>query len=371
MQNKIFFDNNATTKLAPEVLTAMSKAYEQPLNPSSIHFYGRTATRLSNQAREYVKNLLGGKNYQVIFTSGGTESDNLALFGFSDHKIITSQIEHPAIFAPATQKNADFVKVDANCVVDLADLEEKIKNIGSSHFIVSIMLANNETGALQNIKEIAKITHQYGGLMHSDIVQAVGKMDIDLEDLNLDMASISSHKLNGPQGMGALLVRNNLDISPILFGSSQEGGKRPGTLNTAGSVGLGEACKIAVGKISKYQELANLRDYLEAELQKIAGDDLVIFSKDVARLPNTSYIAMKGADSQTQLIDFDINGICISIGSACSSGSSKPSRILDAMGVDEDLAKNTIRVSLGPENTKEEADKFIAIWTNLYQKTRN
>jgi cysteine desulfurase len=251
------------------------------------------------------------------------------------------------------------------------DLEEKIKELDTKNFIVSVMLANNETGAIQPIKEIAQLTHQHGGLMHSDIVQAVGKINIDLEDLNIDMASISSHKLNGPQGVGALLIRKSLDIEPILFGSSQEGGKRPGTLNVAGAVGLGEACLLSVDKIAKYQELENLRNYLESQITKIANDDVTIFSQKVTRLPNTCYLATKGIDNQTQLIDFDLNGIAVSIGSACSSGSSKPSRILAAMNVADDLAKNTIRISLGLDNTIDQVNKFIEVWKNLYQKTRN
>ncbi len=371
MKERIFFDNNATTKIADEVLQAMVKTYAQPLNPSSIHYFGRTATRVSNQAREHIKKLLGAGNYQVIFTSGGTEANNLALFGFKDYQVITSEIEHPAVYNVALKKDGQVVKVDSNCIVDIADLEVKIKSLNSKNFIVSIMLANNETGSIQSIKEIAHLTHKYGGLIHSDIIQAVGKINIDLEDLNVDMASISSHKLNGPQGVGALLVRKSLDIEPILFGSSQEGGKRPGTLNVAGCIGLGEACRLAVEKISKYQKLAELRDYLEESLQKIAGNDLTIFSKTAQRLPNTSYLATKGIDNQTQLIDLDLNNIAVSIGSACSSGSSKPSRVLGAMNVDDELAKNTIRVSLGLENTKEQVDKFIEVWSNLYNKTRN
>jgi cysteine desulfurase len=371
MKERIFFDNNATTKIADEVLQAMIKAYGEPLNPSSIHYFGRTATRVSNQAREHIKKLLNATNYQVIFTSGGTESNNLALFGFKDYQVITSAIEHPAVYNVALKKDGQIVNVDNNCVVDIADLETKIKALNTKNFIVSIMLANNETGTIQPIKEIAQLTHQYGGLMHSDIVQATGKINIDLEDLNVDMASISSHKLNGPQGVGVLLVRKTLDIEPIIFGSSQEGGKRPGTLNVAGCVGLGEACRLAVEKISKYQKLAQLRDYLEESLQNIARDDLTIFSKTVERLPNTSYIATRGIDNQTQLIDLDLNGIAVSIGAACSSGSSKPSRVLGAMNVDDELAKNTIRVSLGLENSKEQVDKFIEVWGNLYRKTRN
>jgi len=370
VKERIFFDNNATTKIADEVLQVMIKSYAEPLNSSSIHYFGRTATRISNQAREHIKKLLNAANYQVIFTSGGTETNNLALFGFKDYQVISSAIEHPAVYNVALKKSGQIVKVDHNCVVNIADLEKKIKSLNSKNFIVSIMLANNETGAIQPIKEIAQLTHQYSGLMHSDIVQAAGKINIDLEDLNVDMASISSHKLNGPQGVGALLIRKSLDIEPIIFGSSQEGGKRPGTLNVAGCIGLGEACRIAVDKINKYQELAKLRDYLEQNLSKISGEDLTIFSKDVERLPNTSYIATKGIDNQTQLIDFDLNGIAVSIGAACSSGSSKPSRVLGAMNVADDLAKNTIRVSLGLDNTKEQVDKFIDVWTNLYQKTR-
>ena len=379
MKERIFFDNNATTKIADEVLQAMIKAYAEPLNPSSIHYFGRTATRLSNQAREHIKKLLGAANYQVIFTSGGTESNNLALFGFKDYQVIASATEHPAVYNVALKKSngqvTNIVQVDNNCVVDLGDLEERIKSINTKNFIVSIMLANNETGAIQPIKQIANLVHQYGGLMHSDIVQATGKINIDLEDLNVDMASVSSHKLNGPQGVGVLLIRKSLDIEPIMFGSSQEGGKRPGTLNVAGAVGLGEACRIATDKIIKYQELAKLRDYLESSLIKIANEngeqDVIIFSKNVDRLPNTSYIATKGIDNQTQLIDLDLNGIAVSIGAACSSGSSKPSRVLGAMNVADDIAKNTIRVSLGLSNDKAQIDKFIEVWGNLYHKTRN
>ena len=371
MKERIFFDNNATTKISDEVLQVMLMAYSEPLNPSSIHYFGRTATRISNQAREHIKKLLGAANYQVIFTSGGTESNNLALFGFKDYPVITCAIEHPAVYNVALKKNGHIAQVNNDCVVDIADLEAKIKALNSKNFIVSIMLANNETGAIQPIKQIAQLVHQYGGLMHSDIVQAVGKIDINLEDLNVDMASVSSHKLNGPQGVGVLLVRKSLDIEPIIFGSSQEGGKRPGTLNVAGAVGLGEACRLAVDKINKYQELAKLRDYLEESVQKVAGDNVIIFSKNIGRLPNTSYIATKGVDNQTQLIDLDLNGISVSIGTACSSGSSKPSRVLAAMNVADDIAKNTIRVSLGLENTKEQVDRFIDVWSKLYNKTKN
>ncbi|MCE3255104.1 MAG: cysteine desulfurase [Rickettsiaceae bacterium] len=371
MKERIFFDNNATTKISDEVLKVMMTVYAEPLNPSSIHYFGRMATRSANQARENVRKLLSAQNYEVIFTSGGTESNNLALFGFRNYQIVTSAIEHPSVYNAALQKNGQIVAVDENCVIDLIDLEAKIKSLNTRDFIVSVMLANNETGAIQPVKEIAKLVHQYGGLMHSDIVQATSKININLEDLNIDMASISSHKLHGPQGAGALLVRKGLDIEPIIFGSSQEGGKRPGTLNVAGSTGLGEACRLAVTKIEKYEELANLRNYLEENLQKLAGDDITIFSKNVARLPNTCYFATKNIDNQTQMINLDLNGIAVSIGAACSSGSSKPSRVLSAMGFGDNIAKSAIRVSLGLENTKQQVDRFLEVWKELYEKTRN
>ncbi|MFT6331984.1 MAG: cysteine desulfurase [Lentimonas sp.] len=368
---RIYLDNNATTKIDPKVLEVMNEVYLEPLNPSSTHSFGRKAAKVCNESRKNIKKLLGAENYQVIFTSGGTESNNLALLGFKDYQLIASEIEHLAVYNVVLKKNGSFVKVDSDGIVNIDDLEQKIKQLETKNFIVSIMLANNETGIIQPIKEIAKMVHSFGGLIHSDIIQAAGKIEIDLEDLNIDLASISGHKLNGPQGTGALLIRNSLDIDPILFGSSQEGGKRAGTVNVAGSVGLGEAFKLALEKPCKYQELADLRNYLEDEIKKIAGEDVVIFGKNVLRLPNTTYFATLGIDNQTQLIEFDLNGIAISIGSACSSGSSKPSKVLSSMNVADDIAKNTIRVSLGLENSKEQINKFITVWRNLYQNTKN
>jgi cysteine desulfurase len=370
MKEQIFFDNNATTKIDDNVLKAMIESYERPLNPSSTHHFGRFANKVVNQSRLHIQNFFNAQNYKIIFTSGGTESNNLALLGFKDRSLIASAIEHPSVYNIVIKQNGGIIKVDNNGIVNIYDLEEKLKILESSNFIASVMLANNETGSIQAIKEIAKIVHKYGGLIHSDIVQAVGKINIDLEELNIDLASVSAHKINGPQGVGALLVKKSLDIDPIMFGGLGEGGKRAGTINVAGTVGFGEACRIAVNQISKYQELANLRDYLEQSILKIAEGNVVIFSKDVARLPNTSFFATKGVDNQTQLIDFDLNGISVSIGSACSSGSSKPSRVLGEMNVADDLAKNTIRVSFGRQNDKEQVDYFIKIWNKLYQKTK-
>jgi cysteine desulfurase len=372
MKDKIFFDNNSTTQVDQEVINEMVEIMQLPLNSSSIHSHGRFALRKLNNARNQIKKLLNANdNYNVIFTSGATESNNLALLGGKKLPIITTKMEHPAIYNVAKKLEHYFVRGKKSGLIDLEDLKQKISDLKGREFICSIMLANNETGAIYPIKEIAKITHQNGGIFHSDLTQAVGKINIDLEDLNIDMASLSAHKLNGPQGSGALLIRNQINIDQILYGSGQENGKRPGTNNIAGAVGFGKACEISKHKIIKYKELQKLRDYFEDSLKKIAGDDVVFFCNNITRTPNTSYVAMKNVDNQTQLIDFDLNGFSIAIGSACSSGSSKPSSTLLEIGIDQSLAKNAIRVSFGLKNTKEEIDKFIKIWQNLYQKTKN
>lgn len=370
MLEKIYFDNNSTSKVSSQVLQAMVEAYSLPLNSSAVHFFGRAASKALNDSRDKIKDLMGGQNYQVIFTSGGTESNNLALLGFPGYKIVVSAIEHSSVFNLAVKNFASIVRVTEDGILDLGNLEEELQMLPSKNFVVSVMFAHNETGALQPIREIAKLVHRYGGLLHTDMVQAVGKVVINLEELNVDMASISAHKFNGPQGSGALLVRNGLDIEPIILGSSQESGKRAGTQNVAGAVGLGEACKESMNKADDYSSLARLRDYLEDRVREIGGQDVRIFCSQVQRLPNTCYMATVGVDSQTQLIDFDLNGILVSAGSACSSGSIAKPRVLEAMGVDGKIAKTAIRISLGLQNNRDEIDQFIKIWGNLYKKTR-
>lgn len=371
MKDKVFFDNNSTTKIDQSVIETMIEIMQMPLNASSIHSHGRFALRQLNNARQQVKKLLNASNYDVIFTSGATESNNQALLGYKNLPVITSKMEHPAIYNVAIEVEHYFIKGTKEGSIDLEDLKAKITNLNGKEFICSIMIANNETGVIYPIKEIAKITHQNGGIFHCDLTQAVGKINVDLEDLNIDMASLSAHKLSGPQGAGALLVRKGININNILYGSSQENGKRPGTNNIAGAVGLGKACEISQTKIPKYQKLAELRDYFEDSLAKIAGDDAVFFCKNTTRTPNTSFVAMRGVDNQTQLIDFDLNGFSVAVGSACSSGSSKSSATLSEIGIEDSLAKNAIRVSFGLENNKEEIDQFVKIWQNLYQKTKN
>lgn len=368
---RIFFDNNATTKISEAAQDAIFNSYKTPLNSSSIHSFGREATKIYNQTKSEIVNSFNAKNYQIIFTSGGTEANNLAILGLPNYHIITSKLEHSSTYDPALKREAIIAKINSNGVIDIEDLKEKIETIKTSNFLVSIMLANNETGAIQPVKEIAKLVHAKNGLIHSDLAQAIGKIEVDLEDLNIDIAGISAHKFGGPQGVGALLVRVGIDLEPIILGGGQEGGKRSGTTNIAGIAGFGAVCQNAYDRIKKNQELAELRNYLENSLKTIGGDDVVIFSEKSDRLPNTSLIATKGISNQIQLIDFDLNGIAVSIGSACSSGSAKPSRVLQAMNIDESLIKSTIRISLGIDNNKAEIDKFIQVWSKLYQRIRN
>lgn len=368
---EIYFDNNATTKLNAQVIEVMNETFQHSLNASATHNLGRKAQNIVEESRQDLQNLLNAGNYEVTFTASGTEANNMALFGSQVDEILFCTIEHSSIFNARPDCKITEIKSLKNGIIDIADLEEKLNVVQSPNFLVSIMLANNETGAIQPVSQIAKLVHQKGGLIHSDLIQATGKIDIDLEEINIDFASVSGHKFNGPQGVGALLRRKGLDIQPIIFGGGQEGFKRSGTLNVAGIAGFGKACKLANNRIKSLQEVKDLRDYLENEFKKIAKEDVKIFSQDVERLPNTSFISLKNSSNQTQLIDFDLNQIYVSAGAACSSGSLKESRILKAMQVETEFLQGAIRVSLGIENTKEEVDKFLQVWTNFYKRTKD
>ena len=367
----INFDHNATTAVASEVLACINEAYGFSGNSSSSHAMGRKAAMLIETAREDLRDALNAANYEIYFTSGGTEANNMALFGDDYSQIFYSRIEHSSVYN-TRPRGVEIVelKADEDGVVSMKDLSEKLAKATSKNFLVSLMLANNETGALQKVREAAQIVHQHGGLIHTDLVQAFGKIPVDLEELNVDFASVSSHKINGPQGAGALLVRRGIDIRPLIYGGGHERGKRAGTLNNAGIAGFGAAIKLLNKKLASMAACQQLRDFLEVEIKKIAGDDVMIFSQNVARASNTSFFALKGADSQTQMIYFDMNGIMVSNGSACSSGTVKTSRVLQAMNVPLEFLGAT-RVSFGAENTREEVEKFIKLWGDFYRQQKN
>lgn len=367
----IYFDNNATTRVAPQVLAKMNELYQQPLNNSAVHYFGRIAGKFVEDARKEVRKLLNAQNYEVIFTASATESTNTIFHGVDVKRILVSKIEHASVYSCRPMgKEVSEIKVLSNGVVDLEDLKSQLEKISDPNFLVSVMFANNETGALQPVSEIAKLVHQKGGLFHCDIVQGTGKIPLNLEEINADFASISAHKINGPQGVGALLMRKGLDIKPLIVGGKQEKSKRAGTCNTAGIAGFGEACKVTAAKIAEYENVKKLRDFLESELKKIGGESIKIFCEETARLPNTCFVALKNCDSQTQLINFDINGICVSGGSACSSGTVVGSRVLAAMEVEPAFASSAIRISLSPENTQQEIEKFIQVWKEFFERNK-
>ncbi len=366
--NIINFDHNASTQVSPLVLARINEIYSFGANSSSSHGLGRKAAMIIEGARQDLSNALNAANYEIYFTSGGTEANNMALFSDDFEQIFYAKFEHSSVYnvRPRNCEIIDFA-VDSNGVIDLNDLQNKLAQTKSPNFLVSIMLANNETGAVQPLREAAKLVHRKGGLIHSDLVQAFGKIRVDLEDLNLDFATVSSHKINGPQGVGAFLVRRGIDVRPMIFGGGHERGKRSGTMNNAAIAGFGVAIQELEEKFSKLNKIRELRDFIESEIKKIGGQNVIFFSQNVLRTPNTSYFALRNADSQTQLIHFDLNQIMISAGSACSSGAIKASRVLQSMNIAPEFS-NAIRISLGCNNTKDEALRFIEIWKEFHDK---
>lgn len=360
----IFFDHNATTTICKSALEKMREVLALPLNSSSVHAYGRLASKHADAARAAVKDLLNAHNYEVIFTSGATEGNNMILRGCSAEEIFASPLEHSSIANFGGKINE--ISLQENGEIDLKNLAEKIA--GAKNSLICLTLANNETGAIQPTHEAAKIAHQNHAFFHCDLTQGIGKIDIDLEEINADFATLSGHKFGAAQGIGAVLIRSGCDLKPLIFGGGQEKSKRAGTLNIAGIASLEAACKNAQHRIAEMQKVENLRNFLEEKLSEIAQNNLIIFAQNAARLPNTSYFAARNCDAQTQLINFDLNKICVSSGSACSSGSVGLSKVLQAMKVEKEFLQGAIRVSLAPENTIEEIEKFIEIFHNFYQR---
>lgn len=361
----IYLDHNATTPATDAAKAAVFSAMDAPLNASSVHGFGREAKKRLDNARRQITAAVNAENYHVIFTASGTEANNLGVRGVEGVKevggVFVSAVEHVSILnaVPSAEK----IRVDGNGVVDLGALASRIHAFHASHpsrvFHVSIQLANNETGVIQPIAEIARIVHEAGGILHCDAVQALGKIAVDVSVLNADMLTLSSHKIGGPLGAAALLVKPGIELKPLIIGGGQELGLRAGTENVPAIVGFGAA---ATGL--KSQDSA-LRDYLEASLP-----EAVVFGYEAARLPNTSCIGMPDVKNETQLIHFDLEGIAVSAGSACSSGKVKLSHVLTAMGVKKELAETAIRVSLGAGTTKQEIDAFVKAWQSLYQRTK-
>ena len=366
-KKNIYLDYNATTPVNKRVLDAMLPYFTENFgNASSDHIYGWDAGEAVEFAREQVSNLVNCKSTEITFTSGATEAANLALFGFCKRNrskgkhIITCNTEHKAILDPMQVLDKEgfqitYLDVNDDGEIDLQELENAIT---SETILVCLMLANNETGLIHLIAEIEKIVHKRGARLMSDITQAVGKIPVNLEELNLDVAVFSSHKIYGPKGVGALYLnrRNKVDIAAIFFGGGQEKGIRPGTLNVPGIVGFGKAAEIASEEIhQEFIRISELRKKLEVHLEEI--EDIRINSRNSNRLPNTTNISFKNIDGNRLVRK--LNGLALSRGSACTSNILQPSHVLKAMGLSDELALSSLRISLG-RNTRLSDIEFAA-----------
>lgn len=361
----IYLDHNATTVIKPQVIQAMAEAMQSgPLNPSSVHSAGRMVRKIVERVRAKIAAAFGAEDVNVIFTSGGTEANNLAISGVDGYHLMVSAIEHHSVLKSVS--GAKIISVDADGVINLRELEIILKRAGGKCF-VSVMLANNETGVIQPIQEIARLVHDFGGIVHSDAVQEAGKIAYSMLDLGVDMLTVSAHKFGGPQGIGALITKKEITISPMISGGGQEFGLRAGTENVPAIVGFEMAVELLQENLEKMEEIKTLRAYMEKAIKSFAGD-AKIFGENAERLPNTSCISMPNVKAELQLIEFDLAGICVSSGAACSSGKVSSSHVLQAMGIAKPEAETAIRVSLGVDNTKAEIDKFIAVWKNLYTR---
>ena len=374
---RVYLDHNATTPLDARVGEAMKPYFTDAYgNPSSPHHYGRIAKQALEEARATVAEAIGAKPEEIIFTSGGTESDNLALRGIAYHKerghIITASIEHHAVLKTCKDLENDgfsvtYLSVDREGRVDPDEVRRSIRK---NTILVSIMYANNETGVIEPIAEIGRIAREWGIPFHSDAVQALGKIEVNVEKLGVDLLSLSAHKIYGPKGIGALFVKDGVRLSPLTTGGSHELGMRAGTENIPAIVGFAKALKIADGEIATYHtKVLRLRDKLESDLLNNLSQ-VTIHSAKAERLPHTSCIGFASVEAESILLHLDLKGIAASSGSACTTGEPEPSHVLLAMNVPIELAQGSIRISLGKENNEEEIDYTVDVLQNVISQLR-
>lgn len=370
MMASVYLDHNATTALDSQVLEAMLPWMQsQSGNPTSRHLYGRAARDAVEHARYQVAEACGAYPSQVVFTASGTEANNFAVKGLASAKshllgktglqILTSAIEHPCVSRPAlalqqSGYSARAIAVNADGLVDLVKLQAQLRVPTA---LVSVMLANNETGVIQEIAKIADAARAHGAFVHSDAVQAFGKIPLDFADLNVHAMTISSHKIHGPQGAAALVLDKRVDIQPLLHGGGQEKGLRSGTENVAAIVGFGLACELAVKRLNDFASHTEaLRNQFEQGLRTL---DVTVFGDEAKRIPNTSFFTIHGIEGETLVMALDRKGYAVASGSACSSDSTEPSHVLLAMGVPADTARGAVRVSFGSHNTSAQVAEFL------------
>ena len=375
-----YFDNAATTKVKQEVLNEMVPFFDEKYgNPSAIYAIAREAKKAIENSREKVASLIGANKNDIIFTSSGSEADNTAIKGIAfknkskGNHIITTKIEHHAIlesckFLETQGFDVTYLSVDKNGFINLKEL---INSITDQTVLISVMFANNEIGTIEPIEDIAQIAKEKNILFHTDAVQAVGNVKIDVKSMGIDMLSLSGHKIYGPKGIGALYVRQGIDFEKFMNGGHQEKNRRAGTENTAGIVGLGKASELAKENIDNHiKQLKGLRDYYLEQVNKRISN-IKINGAINARLPGNSNISFEGVNGSDLLYELDSVGICASSGSACNSEETKPSHVLSSIGLDEKEAKSALRVTFGEFNTKEEVDYLVKNLETAVKKLRN
>ncbi|NIZ03437.1 cysteine desulfurase family protein [Thalassospira lucentensis] len=362
MTEQVYLDYNASAPLCKEAQQAMIAAMDVTGNPSSVHASGRAARKIVDHARRTIAEMLGGDAERIIFTSGGTEANNLALNGLEGFTVFTSAVEHPSVIE--ARSDAKRIPVDGNGVIDLAALETMLKDASQNgeKVLVSVMLANNETGVIQPVAKVALLAREYGAKVHCDAVQALGRIPLDMGRLLVDMMSVSAHKIGGPKGVGALAIAPGVMLVPQICGGGQEKYRRGGTENVLGIAGFAASAERAEASMAKMTDIAAMRDRLETELASEAPE-LVVAGKGTERLVNTSCLILPGMPGETQVMAMDLGGVAISSGSACSSGKVRESHVLREMGISD--TGSAIRVSLGLETTHEDIDTFVRVWSRM------
>lgn len=375
----VYFDHNSTSPVDPRVLEEMERVVrETPGNPESAHAMGRAARFELEAARERLAGHLGARPEEIVFTSGGTESNNMVLWGTAialgsrQRHLIISGVEHPAVFRTAehieeTGYKVSRLPVDGEGIPNAADLEEVLS---PETFLASVMLANNETGAILPVKELAPVATGRGVLFHTDAVQAIGKIPFRVDDLGVDLLTAAAHKVGGPRGIGLLFIRKDTPIKPIAGGGEQEFGMRPGTVSTALAAGFAKAVDLAVAEMEDRREhLLDLTNRLaEGIFESIRS--VRRNGPEINRLPNTLNITVHGVAGESILMALDREGFCLSTGSACTTGSALPSHVLTAMGLSREEVTSSVRLSLGPQNTKEEVDRFLDLFPGIVKRLR-
>ncbi|HUW74985.1 MAG TPA: cysteine desulfurase family protein [Methyloceanibacter sp.] len=376
MNQRAYLDYNATAPLRPKVREAVTAALSLKGNPSSVHAEGRAARAAVEEARAKVAALVGARPEDVIFTSGGTEANALALAapaGQDSWHCYLSAIEHPSVLAGGRfhPETTTIIPVTPDGLADLAVLADKLEKHkpGGWRPLVSLMAANNETGAIQPVAEAAAVAHEAGGVLHSDTVQAAGRIPLDIAALGADMVSLSAHKIGGPKGIGALVLAEGVGVEALIKGGGQERRRRAGTENVSGIVGFGVAAELAAAELSQMDRIAKLRDALEEGVRGLAAD-AVILSANVLRLPNTACIAVPGVKAETLVIGLDLAGVAVSAGSACSSGKVEASHVLAAMGVAPEIAQGAVRVSLGFGSENTDIQRCLGAFGDLVKRLK-